>query len=111
MSAARARARATVPDRDRCRGRGGPPGGVSNESVRRWLAQADVDDGTRPGVTSVKSAEVQRLKAQNKHLREDSDILRGEARPPQPLILAFIDEMRAEGHAVESICGPWINRA
>ncbi|GAA1342106.1 hypothetical protein GCM10009594_15060 [Kocuria palustris] len=44
--------------------------------MRRWLAQADVDDGTRPGVTSVKSAEVQRLKAQNKHLREDSDILR-----------------------------------
>lgn len=31
--------------------------GVSKESVRRWLAQADVDDGTRPGVTSEESAE------------------------------------------------------
>ncbi|MEW1982067.1 IS3 family transposase [Citricoccus sp. NPDC079358] len=84
--------------------------GVSRESVRRWLAQAEVDDGTRPGVTSEESAEVKRLKAENRRLREDNEILRrasnflrGGARPPQPLIIAFIDEMRAEGHAVESI--------
>lgn len=50
--------------------------GVSKESVRRWLAQADVDDGTRPGVTSEESAEVKRLKAENKRLREDNEILR-----------------------------------
>ena len=30
--------------------------GVSRESVRRWLAQAEVDDGTRPGVNCEKSA-------------------------------------------------------
>ena len=29
---------------------------------------------------------------------------RGGTRPPQPLIIAFIDTMRSEGHAVESIC-------
>ena len=50
--------------------------GVSRESVRRWLAQADVDDGTRPGVTSEESAEVKRLKRENKRLREDNEILR-----------------------------------
>src|SRR5699024_68228 len=50
--------------------------GVSRESVRRWLAQAEVDDGTRPGVTSEESAEVKRLKAENKRLREDNEILR-----------------------------------
>ena len=50
--------------------------GVSRESVRRWLAQADVDDGTRPGVTSEESAEVKRLKTENKRLREDNEILR-----------------------------------
>ena len=50
--------------------------GVSPESVRRWLAQAEVDDGTRPGITSEESAEVERLKAENKRLREDNEILR-----------------------------------
>src|SRR5215203_1833123 len=30
--------------------------------------------------------------------------LRGGTRPPQPLIMAFIDDMRSEGHAVESTC-------
>ena len=50
--------------------------GVSKESVRRWLAHADVDDGTRPGVTSEESAEFKRLKAENKRLREDNEILR-----------------------------------
>ena len=51
-------------------------GGVSRESVRRWLAQAEVDDGGRPGVTTEESAEVKRLKAENKRLREDNEILR-----------------------------------
>ena len=50
--------------------------GVSKESVRRWLARADVDDGTRPGVTSEESAEVKRLKSENRRLREDNEILR-----------------------------------
>lgn len=50
--------------------------GVSKESVRRWLAQADVDNGTRPGVTSEESAEVKRLKAENRRLQEDNEILR-----------------------------------
>ncbi|MDO8384435.1 MAG: IS3 family transposase, partial [Microbacterium sp.] len=27
--------------------------GVGHESVRRWVLQADIDDGTRDGITSV----------------------------------------------------------
>ena len=50
--------------------------GASRESVRRWLAQVEVDDGTRPGITTEESAEVKRLKAENKRLREDNEILR-----------------------------------
>src|SRR5664279_1256696 len=49
--------------------------GVGHESVRRWVMQADIDDGTRDGVTSVEHVEAKRLKAENKHLREDVAIL------------------------------------
>ncbi|QGF23409.1 IS3 family transposase [Raineyella fluvialis] len=84
--------------------------GVGHESLRRWVAQADIDAGDREGVTSEETAEIRRLKAENKRLREDVAILkaatfflRGGTRPPQPLIMGFIDQLRAEGHAVESI--------
>lgn len=50
--------------------------GVGHESVRRWVLQADIDDGTRDGVTSVESAEIKKLKAENTRLREDVAILR-----------------------------------
>ncbi len=50
--------------------------GVSRESVRRWVAQDEVDAGTRPGTTSEESAEVRRLKAENKRLREDVAVLK-----------------------------------
>ncbi len=50
--------------------------GVLRESVRRWLAQAEVDDGTRPGVGSEEPAKVKRGKAENRRLREDNEILR-----------------------------------
>jgi len=40
--------------------------GVGHESVRRWVLQADIDEGTRDGVTSVDHAEIKRLKSENK---------------------------------------------
>jgi transposase len=50
--------------------------GVARESVRRWVAQAQVDAGQRPGVTTSESEEVKRLKAENRRLREDNEILK-----------------------------------
>lgn len=50
--------------------------GVGHESVRRWVLQADIDDGTRDGVTSAEHAEIKKLKAENNRLREDVAILR-----------------------------------
>lgn len=38
--------------------------------------QADIDGGVRPGVTSEESAEIKKLKAENRRLREDMEILR-----------------------------------
>src|SRR5660398_336675 len=50
--------------------------GVGHESVRRWVLQADVDDGSREGVTSAEHAEIKRLKSENSRRREDVAILR-----------------------------------
>jgi transposase len=50
--------------------------GVGQESVRRWVRQAEVDRGERPGVSSEETEEIRRLKAENRRLREDVAILR-----------------------------------
>lgn len=50
--------------------------GIGNESLRRWVVQAEIDAGTRDGQTSEEHAEIRRLKAENKRLREDVAILR-----------------------------------
>jgi transposase len=50
--------------------------GVGRETVRRWMLQADVDAGIRPGTTSDENAELRRLKAENRRLKEDIEILR-----------------------------------
>ena len=49
---------------------------IGIETVRRWIVQADIDGGARPGVTSEESAEIKKLKAENRRLREDVEILR-----------------------------------
>lgn len=50
--------------------------GVGKETVRRWAVQAQIDGGARPGVTSEESAEIKKLKAENRELREDVAILK-----------------------------------
>jgi len=50
--------------------------GVGRETVRRWLVQADVNAGARPGVTSDVQSEIKKLKAENRRLQEDLEILR-----------------------------------
>jgi transposase len=50
--------------------------GVSPESVRRWVAQAEIDSGQRCGVSSDELAEIKRLKAENRQLREHVQVLK-----------------------------------
>ncbi len=50
--------------------------GVGKESLRRWVAQAEIDAGVRQGTTSAELEEIKRLKAENRRLREDVAILR-----------------------------------
>ena len=44
--------------------------------MRRWVLQAEIDDGSRGGLTSVELAEIKKLKTENTRLREDVTILR-----------------------------------
>jgi transposase len=53
--------------------------GVGKETVRRWAVQAQIDGGARPGDTSEESAELKKLKAENRQLREDVAILKAAA--------------------------------
>jgi transposase len=46
------------------------------ETLRKWVRQAEVDAGQRPGVTSEESAEIRRLQRENAELRRANEILR-----------------------------------
>jgi transposase len=46
------------------------------ETLRKWVRQAEVNAGQRPGVTSEESAEVRRLKRENAELRRANEILK-----------------------------------
>ena len=49
---------------------------VSEQSIRNWVKQADVDEGRRDGLTTEARAELRRLKRENKRLRMERDILK-----------------------------------
>jgi transposase len=62
----------------------------SAETLRKWVRRAEVDGGTRPGVTSEESAEIKRLKRENAELRRANEILKAAsaffaAEPGRPL--------------------------
>ena len=45
-------------------------------AVRKWVNQADIDDGVRPGVTTEENAKIRRLEQENRELRRANEILR-----------------------------------
>ena len=49
---------------------------TSPESLRKWLRQAEVDGGLRPGKTTQDIAEIKALKKENAELRRANDILK-----------------------------------
>ncbi|WP_331751216.1 transposase (plasmid) [Streptomyces globisporus] len=50
--------------------------GVSRESVRRWVAQHEIDTGVTAGVTSDEREELKRLRAEVRRLREVNEVLK-----------------------------------
>ncbi|TPW89677.1 transposase [Mycolicibacterium fortuitum] len=50
--------------------------GVSYESLRRWVSQAEIDTGNRDGVSTDVSRENRELKRRNRELEETIEILK-----------------------------------
>ncbi len=47
------------------------------QSIRNWVAQADLDDGLRSdGLTTAEREELRRLRRDNRRLREEREILK-----------------------------------
>jgi transposase len=50
--------------------------GCTHESLRRWLRQAERDQGLRPGLTSAEHERLKQLERENKELKRANEILR-----------------------------------
>ena len=49
---------------------------VSPETVRRWMRQADADDGVKDGLTSSEQSEIVQLRRTSRRLETENEILR-----------------------------------
>ncbi len=50
--------------------------GICDDTLRRWVQQDEIDSGKREGLTTSEREELQRLRRENRILREERDILK-----------------------------------
>jgi transposase len=50
--------------------------GIHEMTLSKWLRQADVEDGVKPGVTSDQAHEIRELKRRNRLLEQENEVLR-----------------------------------
>jgi transposase len=50
--------------------------GCTTEALRRWMRQAERDQGTRPGLTTEERQRLKQLERENVELRRANEILR-----------------------------------
>src|SRR3954451_8557566 len=50
--------------------------GVHPMTLTKWMRQADIDEGTKPGKSTSDSAELQKLRRRNRLLEQENEVLR-----------------------------------
>src|SRR5690606_41356624 len=50
--------------------------GVNRETLRNWVSQAEIDDGTRPGTTTDQARTIAELERENRELRPATAVLK-----------------------------------
>ncbi len=50
--------------------------GISEGCLHNWMTKADIEDGSRPGVTKQEAEQVRELKKRNRLLEQENEVLR-----------------------------------
>jgi transposase len=50
--------------------------GMTSETLRKWVRQAEIDGGARAGVSSAEAERVKELERENRELRRANEILK-----------------------------------
>ena len=50
--------------------------GIGTESLRSWVRRAEIDDGSKPGLSSEDAEKMKRLEQENRELKRTNEILR-----------------------------------
>ncbi len=53
--------------------------GMTPETLRKWVRRAEIDEGQRPGLTTVERERLKELEKENKELRRANEILKAAA--------------------------------
>ncbi|OYN74165.1 IS3 family transposase [Mycolicibacterium sphagni] len=83
--------------------------GVHPMTLHKWMRQADIDEGTKPGKSTNDSAELQQLRRRNRLLEQENEVLRraaaylSQANLPKRLY-PLVNELAADGIPVAVTC-------
>jgi transposase len=53
--------------------------GLGSETLRKWIKQAEIDSGERPGVTSEEHRRITEPERENRELRQANEIIKAAA--------------------------------